>query len=119
MEMKYKGSRGLLWLGLGILTLPLVIEATGGCGFDSPSASAPIDDNAYTCACSCDDGPRTGIIAVAASSDDAEQTGSTMSLNGLDLDLGALIVGVRFNAVSIPRGATIQSAFVQFTADEN
>src|SRR5262245_5814631 len=116
MEMKRLASRGLLWLSLAVLTPPLIIEAVGGCTFASPPYS-PIDDNGFTCACSCDDGPRTGSITVAASSDDAEQTGAAVSLNGLDLDLGALIVGVRFNAVSIPRGATIQSAYVQFTAD--
>src|SRR5262249_45109319 len=117
MDMKYKGSRGLLWLGLTVLAVPFVIEATGGCSFSAP-ASSPVYDDAYTCACTCDDGPRTGTIAVAASSDDAEQTGSSVSLNGLDLDMGSLIVGVRFNAVSIPRDAMIQSAYVQFTADE-
>lgn len=119
--MNWKRSRGLLWLGLAVLTLPLIIEATGGCSFSSPPGGAitTIDDNAYTCACDCDEGPRTGNITVVASSDDAEQTGASMALNGLDLDMGSTIVGVRFNAVSIPRGATIQSASVQFTADES
>jgi hypothetical protein len=118
--MNKKDSRGSLWVALGILTLPLIIEATGGCSFQSPPSSGvvPIDDNAYTCACDCDEGPRNVNIRVAASSDDAEQAGGAMTLNGLDLDMGSTIVGIRFNAVSIPHGATIQSAFVQFTADE-
>src|SRR5262249_46373237 len=104
----------------GVLTLPLIIEATGGCSFGAPQGGAvvPIDDNAYTCACDCDDGPRNVNIRVAARSDDAEQTNGAMGLNGLDLDMGSTIVGIRFNAVSIPHGATIQSAVVQFTADE-
>jgi hypothetical protein len=115
--MKKERSGGFFWAALGVLALPLIIEATGGCSFDAPGVG-PIDDNAYVCACDCDDGPRTVNLAVAASSDDAEQSGATVQLNGLDLDMGSTIVGMRFNAASIPQGATIQSAFVQFTADE-
>lgn len=60
---------------------------------------------------------------VAAGSDDAEEasTGS-MSLSSSDLELvndgGAQTVGIRFTGVSIPLGATITNAYVQFTADE-
>jgi hypothetical protein len=117
--MKRKGFGSLLWPAVSVLTLPLIIEATGGCSFDAPGLAVPINDNAYTCACTCDDGPRTVSVAVPASSDDAEQTGSTVQLNGLDLDMGSTIVGIRFDALSIPRGAMIKNAYVQFTADEN
>ena len=109
---------GLRWLTLGSLTLPLLFQ--GGCSFGSPPGSpvTPINDNAYTCGCTCDEGPRTVSIAVAASSDDSEQSGTAMQLNGLDLDMGPDPVGIRFNAVSIPPGVTVRDAYVQFTADE-
>jgi hypothetical protein len=60
---------------------------------------------------------------IAAGGDDAEeQTGST-SLNGSDIELGVdgsnvQVVGLRFLNLTIPPGATISSAFIQFAADE-
>ena len=59
---------------------------------------------------------------VAAGSDDAEQpSGSAPTLGSIDLDLGQdggnpQTVGMRWTAVAIPPGATITSAWVQFTA---
>lgn len=62
---------------------------------------------------------------VAASSDDAEQkiSSGTMSLSSSDLELvidGSTsdIVGMRFTAVTIPRGAKITNAYIQFKTDE-
>lgn len=69
-----------------------------------------------------------GIVqsAVGASSDDAEQfTNGTMdSLSSHDLEMtfnpkpgkGRQIVGVRFTDILVPQGATIQSAYIQFSA---
>lgn len=60
---------------------------------------------------------------VAASSDDAEEraTGS-MSLRSSDLELvhdgGNQTVGIRFNGINIPQGATITNAYIQFKTDE-
>src|SRR5690606_7687767 len=63
-------------------------------------------------------------------SDDAEEivsSGAVLTTDP-DLDLGndgpsnALIrqvVGVRFQGLTIPRGATITKAYIQFTVDEN
>ena len=62
-------------------------------------------------------------IPISASADDAEEStsGSVNRLNG-DLELGAdatpQTVGLRFQGVSVPHGATILSAYVQFRADE-
>ncbi|MEE9426039.1 MAG: putative Ig domain-containing protein [Methylococcales bacterium] len=64
-----------------------------------------------------------GIIdmRVSASSDDAEERSSGQVIIGSsDLDLvasgGSQTVGIRFNGVTIPRGATIANAYIQFTA---
>jgi len=63
-------------------------------------------------------------IQVAASSDDAEERNSTgqISTTSPDLDMtdgGSFqhTVGMRFNGVAIPVGATITSAYVQFQVD--
>ena len=62
-------------------------------------------------------------VRVAAASDDAEEeaTGS-VSLSSSDLELvfddGNQTVGMRFNGVTIPPGATIVDAYIQFQADE-
>src|SRR5262249_32471237 len=109
-------ARNLLWLVLGTVGLPLLIEGSNGCGFQS-QAAAPIDDNAYTCGCRCDASPVTKTVKIAVNSDDAEQDGANIRLGGNDLHLGTNIVGLRFIGVGIPAGATIVSATVQFTAN--
>src|SRR5262249_16691776 len=113
-------ARNLLWLALGTLGLPLLIQGTGGCTFPSPPPEiVPIDDNAYTCGCTCNAGSRSPTFTVSASSDDAEQDGVVVNVADADLDLGAQIVGLRFPGVALPPGAMIESAVVQFRAREN
>jgi len=65
-------------------------------------------------------------IRVAAASDDAEESDSgSVNLGSNDLDIvdnggaGLQTVGLRFNGVAIPPGATILDAHVQFQADES
>jgi len=62
---------------------------------------------------------------VVSSADDAEETisGGSMDLTSSDLELGAdggttQLVGMRFTNISIPRGATILNAYVEFEVDE-
>lgn len=57
--------------------------------------------------------------------DDAEQdiNNGSMYLTSSDLELlqdgsSEQLVGIRFNGVNIPQGATINSAYIQFTVDE-
>ena len=62
-------------------------------------------------------------IRVAASSDDAEEAlAGTIDRGSSDLELiqdaTDQTVGMRFNALSIPKGATITSAYIQFKVDE-
>jgi hypothetical protein len=61
---------------------------------------------------------------VAAGSDDAEEKASgSMSLTSSDLELvtdsSVQKVGIRFNALALPRGATILGAYLQFQADKS
>lgn len=62
-------------------------------------------------------------IPVNASSDDAYQNanGSMNSLSETEIRIGSSIdaAGVRFQNVSIPRGATITSSYIQFTSDDD
>jgi hypothetical protein len=59
-------------------------------------------------------------VRVASSSDDTEEVESigSMNLTSGDLDLGQKVIGIRFNGVNIPQGATIYNAYIQFQADE-
>jgi hypothetical protein len=63
-------------------------------------------------------------VQVRTGADDAEErTTGKVSLSSGDLNLGkedaaTQTVGIRFTGVTVPRGATITSAYVQFTADE-
>ncbi len=71
--------------------------------------------------------PLVADIRVATSSDDAEERVSKgrMTLTSTDLDMmvdGTLpqsAVGLRFNGINIPRGATVLDAYVQFEANES
>jgi hypothetical protein len=61
--------------------------------------------------------------SVAAGSDDAEEKAGLVTTAGRDLDLGTdagarQIVGLRFNAIDIPKGAPIVNAWIQFKADK-
>jgi VCBS repeat-containing protein len=67
--------------------------------------------------------PVTVELRVAARSDDAgEQAEGRVTLNSSDLELVVertiQTVGVRFNGVTIPQGATIVNAYIQFQVDE-
>ncbi|CAA6819329.1 MAG: Chitinase (EC [uncultured Thiotrichaceae bacterium] len=67
--------------------------------------------------------PTTLDIKVSNSSDDAEEFGNgTMYLDSSDLELtqdsSSQTVGMRFNEVTIPVGAIISRAYIQFQVDE-
>lgn len=63
---------------------------------------------------------------ISLGSDDAEESAKgSVVLNGDDIELvydtkstGSQVVGLRFNGISIPNGATITKAYIQFTVDE-
>ena len=51
--------------------------------------------------------------------DDAEEDDGDMSRTSSDLDLGEEWVGLRFQSITVPQGATITDAYIQFTAEDN
>ena len=68
--------------------------------------------------------PPVGDYRVGAGTDDAEESASgTVNTTSGDLELvtdtSVQTVGVRFPAVTVPRGATITNAYIQFSADES
>lgn len=113
-------SRRTLWGFLSLAALPLLLEATTGCDvvFGLHRVEHP---NALYCACTCDaqgGGPRN--VLVAQGTDDAEESaGGSVDLTNGDLDLGSNIVGLRFENLVIPQGATILHAYVQFVGDQD
>ena len=85
--------------------------------YDQAAGAAPLLHVAYTSGTA-----GTFDKRISQSSDDAEQktTGSTY-LSGSDLGMfqsGYNTVGVRFQNVTIPQGATINNAYLQFVMDE-
>ena len=89
--------------------------------YDGVSSSAPLLHVDY------DDGgvPGTTENRVNQSSDDVEENAGTgaMYLNSSDLELiydgHDQVVGVRFQNVTIPSGATITNAYIEFVIDES
>lgn len=68
----------------------------------------------------------TFSVPISSSSDDAEETTSSgnMDLTSSDIELvdeggtSNQYVGLRFNNLTIPAGATVSNAYIQFTVDE-
>jgi len=63
------------------------------------------------------------VVRVSASTDDAEEkSDGKMTLTSTDLELtrasSTQQIGMRFNGLTIPNGATITSAYIQFQVDE-
>lgn len=57
--------------------------------------------------------------AVTASSADAEQVSGTLTLVSPELDLGLGSVGMHFSRLNVPKGATINEAYIEFTANRD
>lgn len=56
-------------------------------------------------------------ISVGAS--DAEQVSGSLNITSPELDLGLGSVGMQFQQLNVPRGATINEAYIEFTANRN
>ena len=56
-------------------------------------------------------------IQVSQLSDDAEESGGSVNIDINDLELGDKLCGIRFQGITIPNGAAITRAYIQFTAD--
>ncbi len=120
------------------------VSGPGTVAFGNPNA---VDTTAtfsspgtYTLSLSASDGQKTGSddveivvtnpsgtlsfeVRVSSNSDDAEESAAgQVNINSSDLELvfdkSNQMVGIRFNGLSIPQGAAIVDAWVQFTVDE-
>jgi hypothetical protein len=107
------GSVSTSSLSAGTHTITATVTDNDG---GSASASISITVNAP--------GAATAQVRVAASTDDAEESATgVMDLTSTDLEMvfdngSNQTVGMRFTAVTVPRGAAITSAYVQFQVDE-
>ncbi|MCB0579476.1 MAG: hypothetical protein KDD10_09240, partial [Phaeodactylibacter sp.] len=94
------------------------------CDDGDPNTTGDVIQGDCTCA-GIITGPLTACSRVSASNDDAEERASgDISLTSSDLEMsndpsnGDQTVGMRFNGLNIPQGATIVSAYIQFATDE-
>ena len=65
----------------------------------------------------------TVVVTISAGTDDAEESAAgSMNLASTDIDLTFDLsqqkIGLRFNQVAVPQGASITSAYIQFKVDE-
>lgn len=95
---------------------PVVWKLSLATALAGPLGLAPAPGHAQTT-------PVIQELRVAASADDAEQSAQGyFSTTSSDLELGVATdpqtAGMRFNGVSIPRGAAVLSAYLQFQVDE-
>lgn len=113
-----------------------ICNAEDACeGFDDSLLGQLCDDgdpateydtyNANTCSCSGIIISATICSRIEAELDDIEEyvSNGTVDENSSDLEMiternGEQLVGLRFNNISIPQGSIIESAYIQFTADE-
>ena len=99
------------------------IEGSGhrtAVSYNGNSASAPLLHVAYN------DGTDHEIdIRVSQGDDDAEETvgGTSVNLGSSDLEMvddgGDQVIGIRFQNVAIPQGASITNAYIEFVIDES
>ena len=82
---------------------------------ESDSASAVKFKYSYTSGTgTCYSSNETSQSSIIA--DDAEQNGTTVTINSTELNLGTDTVGVRFQGIDVPKDATITEAYLQFYA---
>ncbi|MBF0193968.1 MAG: VWA domain-containing protein [Magnetococcales bacterium] len=119
------------WCGGNALSL--IISGLGGPGkrtaesYDSspglaPTLSVSWDPDSLATAGGCI--VRSLVSQISASSDDAEESaGGSVDLTSTDLELveedSTQTIGLRFRSLSIPQGATISSAQLEFEIDES
>ena len=113
-----------------------VCDALDQCpNFDDALIGQPCDDglintmnDVYTTGCMCEGMvmPISVCVRVNNGNDDVEESGidGTMNISSGDLDMtdggprGNQTIGLRFRDISVPAGAQIMNAYLQFTAEE-
>jgi predicted metal-dependent phosphoesterase TrpH len=107
------------WTGVPQGTYQLTAEARDNDGQETTSADVSITVNAPVL-------PQIFEKRIIVGTDDAEEyNAGTMLLNSDDIELvydtkttGNQKVGLRFQGITIPKGATITNAYIRFTTDE-
>lgn len=56
---------------------------------------------------------------ILASNSDAEQVSGTLNITSPELDLGLGDVGLQFQTLNVPKGASINEAYIEFTANRD
>ncbi|GEM_PF-5249847 len=122
VQLRFVGTTGSGWssdITFDDISLTATISEVCDNGIDDDG------DGDIDCADSDCGGEQTISVRVASGNDDAEENVGTGSigLTSSDLELshdGATnqIIGMRFNGISIPQGATITSAYLEFETDE-
>jgi hypothetical protein len=104
--------------------------AFGATAIDAEDGSLPASDlgllnesDTFQVSVTSQQTPTIAEVRVSSSADDAEEDASdSVDLDSSDLELvfdgSDQTVGMRFNGLDIPQGATILNAFIQFTVDE-
>jgi hypothetical protein len=102
-----------------VAALPFQLDATSGCALQTGGIKLPPDQshpNSYICSCNCTPESRHLEVRVTASSDDAEQTTVGIDLTSPVFHLmPPQVGGVRFQNVTVPMGAHVLDAHVEFT----
>src|SRR5215470_904465 len=118
----------ICFVAVAIVSLPLLFQANTGCGLSVVGLCADpcLEDgahsnpNSYVCSCTCNSPALFHKeVRVLTSADDAEQktADNTVDIVSPDLDFSsARLVGIRFQGVDVPIGATITKAAIQFAA---
>lgn len=67
----------------------------------------------------CNEGPTSLCTRINSSSDDVEESGGNVNTGSDDLEMtkGGQKIGLRFTGLTIPQGATISSAHIQFAVE--
>ena len=115
----YTSPYSLTWTASTAGTYQLKGIATDNLGATATSPIVSITVNTTSA-------PTVFTKQIASGSDDVEETSKgVVNLSGDDIELvydtkttGSQVVGLRFNGITIPQGATITKAYIQFTVDE-
>jgi len=115
----YSSPYSLTWTAGAPGTYQLKAIATDNLGATATSPLVSVTVNAISA-------PTVFTKQIASGNDDVEETSKgVVNLSDGDIELvydtkttGSQIVGLRFNGITIPQGATITKAYIQFTVDE-